>query len=414
MIWSKNLIALTAVQASNALFPLLVFPYALAVLGSDGYANVVVTETIAMFVVAVVLYSFEVDGVRRVIELEGERDRRNMSRILSGIVGARLLLFLISSPLALIVAWGINPALLPLMGCWLLLPLGYAFLPGWLCQGLEDNVFIATIIVSVRLVAVAILFVYLDAEAALLVPLVSGGLFLAASVLALVQVMRRYGIGIECPSWKDVRKLLISGKYLFAANLSVAFCRDINVLVLGIMASASEQVASYSMAEKIVKMLQAALRPVSQIFLPRLFRIIKEEKEVSRRVLKRIMALTWPQLAMLAVFFIGGGVVYVVAGDELPLLQRMNNRDEILMLVLIMSPAAFAGAANYTLGLVGLSGLGVSNYFFRAVFCVGVANLVIVSLAINYFGQQGAAVSFVVSEAILLVAVIVKYFERRS
>ncbi len=60
-----NLAALTVIQGSNALIPLLIVPFAIATVGAGAYAQVAITEAISALVLAAVLYSFDVDGVAR-------------------------------------------------------------------------------------------------------------------------------------------------------------------------------------------------------------------------------------------------------------------------------------------------------------------------------------------------------------
>ncbi|OYQ39026.1 hypothetical protein CHU94_16565 [Rhodoferax sp. TH121] len=411
---AKNLVALTAIQASNAALPLLIFPYVLAVVGADLYANIVLTEAIAMLVVAVVLYSFEIDGVRQVVGLDVSSDGGRISRVFSGILGIRMLLFLMTSPIALFLAWAIDPQLLPLMICWLLLPLSYVLQPGWLCQGLQDNAFLAVTVVGARLTAVVILFFFLDKGNYLLVPLAVAGFFLVGVVLALIYSMRRFRIHVEWLTWVELSQMLSSGKYMFASNLSVAFYRDVNVLILGGLGGSSEAIASYSMAEKIIKMAQAAIRPINQVYLPKVLFLTKGVMYPSRVMLGKIMALTWPQVAILASVFFGAAIFYGCAESRLSWLQRLENRGEILFLVSVMTFAAFAGVANYMLGMVGLSSLGASKFFFRAVLFVGVCNLAMASLAILLFAQLGAAISFVVAEMLLFGLVVTKYARERK
>ena len=51
-----NGLALVAIQGANALFPLLVFPFLLTVLGKDAFAELVVAEAMAFYVLTVCLY----------------------------------------------------------------------------------------------------------------------------------------------------------------------------------------------------------------------------------------------------------------------------------------------------------------------------------------------------------------------
>lgn len=410
---SKNLVALVAIQASSAIMPILVIPYTLVVVGPENFANIALAETIAMVVVAIVLYSFEVDGVRQIVGVDRVRDSKQLSEIYSSILSVRLLLFALAAPVAVIFAWCINPELLPLLGIWLLLPLSYAFQPSWLCQGLEDNVALAVSMVAARLATVFVLFLYLDEKNFYLVPLVVAGMLFVGSIVSMVFATNKHGIRFKIVSVPKLIELIAAGRSLFAANFSVIFYRDINVLILGVCGSSSEAIASYAFAEKIVKMVQAAIRPINQYYLPRAMRMIADITDPSCRVCSKLLKLTYPQLLVVTlIVFAGWASIFFVDYESLAVKGGVIYRD-IVPLVAIMSLAVFAGVVNYMLGMIGLSGLGASKYFLGAVFCVALVNLLITSIAVSYFDELGAAISFVFAEVVLFVLIIAKYVWRR-
>src|SRR6188768_1213640 len=78
-----NLIALTAIQAANALVPVLVFPFALVQLGSEAFTSLAVAEALSVIVLTAVLYSFEVEGVGRVIAARAPDQRPELQAVVS-------------------------------------------------------------------------------------------------------------------------------------------------------------------------------------------------------------------------------------------------------------------------------------------------------------------------------------------
>ena len=63
---AKNMASLVAIQASNTIAPLLLFPLAITKLGPDIYSGVVITEVFMFFALTSVLYSFDVIAVKEV------------------------------------------------------------------------------------------------------------------------------------------------------------------------------------------------------------------------------------------------------------------------------------------------------------------------------------------------------------
>ena len=131
--------ALAAIQSSNALVPVLVFPFALKVLGAGPYALIALGEAVSNAVLACVLYSFEVEGVSRISGLELAADRQKISALYSSVFYARLLIFIGAALLVLCGLSVFNQRLMPIAALWFMVPLGYVFHAFWLFQGLEDN-----------------------------------------------------------------------------------------------------------------------------------------------------------------------------------------------------------------------------------------------------------------------------------
>ena len=74
-----------------------------------------------------------------------------------------------------------------------------------------------------------------------------------------------------------------------------------------------------------------------------------------------------------------------------------------------MNLAVFFGISNFMFGSAGLNFLSERKYFFKSIFLVGMLS-VIITLSLTFFiGVFGAAISFVLSEVMLLILIIKKY-----
>ena len=76
-----NLISLIIIQASNAVVPLILFPFVLKVMGSDAYAKVVTTEALMFIIYAFSLYSFEINGVSSVVNSRHEVNTTTLGKV---------------------------------------------------------------------------------------------------------------------------------------------------------------------------------------------------------------------------------------------------------------------------------------------------------------------------------------------
>src|SRR5438309_2156623 len=405
-----NLVSLACIQVSNGVLPLLIYPFTLGVVGADLYAKVVLSEALSIFLLAIVLYSFEIDGVARVVELTPEKDRDRLSQIFSAIFYLRMALFAVAAPLALLGALCVDEQLLPLTLCWLLVPLSYAVQSNWLFLGLERNAPVALFTLLSRAGAVAlVLFLVRERSDYARVPLVIGLVYMAGAIGSLLYAQQRLGIRFVAVPRATLKQMLWSGKEIFASNMSVILYRDVNVIVLGALGGSGAGVAAYSMAEKIVKAIQASMRPLNQLFFLKALRIGRSAERPGPAVLRQLLRITWPQLAALVVVLAILAAGYLALGPTIPWLQRIKNVDHIAALVGLMSLVALLGIPNFLLGWAGLNVLSAQRYLFGAILATGLLSLASCVVLVLRLGENGAAICFVLAEALLLGLVVLRY-----
>lgn len=405
-----NVFWLTAMQASNAALPLLVFPFALSVLGEHYYSKLVVSEALAVFLLAVVLYSFEIDGVAAVVGADPVKDRAKMSRLLCGITITRISLFLVCLPLLAAIAWSLDPELvLPAMA-WSLVPLSFAIQPNWFFQGLGQNAAVGALTVGARCsAAAATLLLVDDASGYILVPLAIGVSYLTGAVLALGYAFRAYGLGWGWPGNDYLKNMLINGRFIFFGNLSVTMYRDANVLILAAIGVPSAMIAAYSLAEKLVKAIQATIRPLNQHFTPHAMRIAQRTDLSPRSILHGLLRLTMPQLATLTLIIVTLFLIYPWARNEFAFVNKIGDLSSVGPLLGIMCLGALIGVANFMLGSAGLNAMGQSVHLFYSILIAGMVSVVICVVAGTYAGAYGAAAAFVAAELALQLAILSKF-----
>jgi len=143
-------------------------------------------------------------------------------------------------------------------------------------------------------------------------------------------------------------------------------CSEYSALRRGVLGTSAAGVASYSLAEKIAKSIQAAMRPLNQLFFPRALHLARSASKPSPTVLRQLLRLTWPQLGALAAFLVTGFAAYGVFGDELPWLKRIQDVQHVVVLVGLMSLASFFGISNFMFGVAGLNAMQQRSYLFRS------------------------------------------------
>ena len=402
--------SLACIQVSNALAPLVVFPYALKVLGSGPYSNIAMTESISNMVVAAVLFSFDIDGVSRVAAMSLDQHREQIGHLFSQIIYARMIIFL-SAGLVALTAYtlisGHSPRLLAL---WLLVPLGHVFQSFWLYQGLERTLSLALITLANRVLCVIIVFRGLAGPGdSYLVPLSIGGMFVLGGVVSTTYLTGVLRLRFHRPDWPEIGGLLKRGRELFLANACVILYRGMNIILLGAAGGSPSAVSAYSIAEKTNFMLQAATRPLTQFFFPRVIRELGGAATPTPFTARLIARFTLPQIAVLAFGVASAAALAALTWHVSTVIQHYPNGRLILILVIIMLPSIFFGVGNFMFGSVGLNYLGARRRFFLSTLITGVINVAACFLLSRWLGPFGAALAFASSETILFSLIIERY-----
>lgn len=406
----SNLGALTTIQVANAFVPILVFPFALATLGAERYAELVIAEALSVIVLTVVLYSFEVEGVGRVIDCKAEHDTIGLSRFFAVVISTRLVLFAFSGGILLTIvglASGEYPVLLAL---WLLGPLGHVFFSYWYFQGSENNRPAAVLTVAARLVGIVAIFMTVKAgDDAWLIPLGLGLPFVIGGITACGYVLVRSRVRIVYPTPDAIKRALWNGKTIVLGNAAVVLYRDLNVVLLGAVGIPAAGIATYSLAEKVIKMVQATSRPLNQLYFPKAIRALAGIGQPTVPAAKSIARMTAPQLLAMAAVIVVGYTLYQSSLSLGLLPDKWQLPADIWLPMLVMIPAVFLGVANYMFGVVGLNYLGARTWLASAILMTGLVNIMICAALATRIGAIGGALAFTLAEFVLLVGIVLRY-----
>jgi PST family polysaccharide transporter len=379
------------------------------------YSKVVISEALALFALPFVLYSFEVDGVSKIVGMDIKGDIKEISKIFSEVFFLRIFIFVLCLIVILLLSPLLGYEVIVLIYCWMLIPLSQILQSFWLFQGLENNAPAALFNFLSRLVCVGLIILLVRKPTDYyLVPIIIGLCYVAGGLLSLTYVLLIFKLRLHLFSFNELKYSIISGKEIFLGNLSVMLFRDSNVLILGYVSGDGKAIAAYSIAEKLIKGIQATMRPLNQLFFPKVVRFTKEVKEPNKAIYNNILRLTLPQVFGLLVL---GGILFVgynIVEGRIMFIRRFPNREEVVRLISIMYPAVLFGIANFMFGTAGLNHLNGRNYYFLSILAVGIISIIMCLSMVYFFGAIGASGSFLFSEVFLFTLISRKYFTSLS
>lgn len=400
-----NLISLAAIHGSNALFPLVVFPFLFLVLNENEFSTIVVTESIALYILAICLYSFDISGVRDTVNNIQNKKMDKIGQTYWTIILVRICLFFPASLLVLTVAYVFFNSHFYTLLLWMMFPLGMILQANYYFQATETNYKLSLIIFTARVSSCLLVYFFVKEDGtSLLSTAFLAGSFMVSGLASIGYVMHSLGVKRCYFKFDSIMGELKKGRAIFIGNFSVSLYRGSNILILSVVSNPLA-VSVYSLAEKIVKSLQALSRPLNELAFPKIVKGINNSI-VKSDAPKIIWGNTRHQILIMLLLipaFIGGLhlVLYFNVWDKLDI--------RIVNLIAIMVFAILFGIANFMFGSVGLNVLGFHQYYALAISAAGAINL-ITSIALSYaFHEVGASVSFVLGEALLFTFFYVKY-----
>ena len=229
----SNFVALGIVQGANFVLPILVMPFVLRKIGTGMFGVVSVAQVVMVFLSTVADYGFNLTATREVSL--NKSDPEKISRLLSTVVGAKMLICAVCFIL-LLICLPVFPVLrehrlLYLLG--FVYVAGQAFVPGWLFQGMEKMQYITLTTMLARILFVVMVFLFIAGPGDYIYFLFFlGSANLVAGIFSIWLAFRLFRLRFFSPRWADVRTELKDGWHITASNLSINTYQYVNIVVL--------------------------------------------------------------------------------------------------------------------------------------------------------------------------------------
>lgn len=387
--WAQNALALYGVQLVTMVTPLLTIPYLTRVLGPDSFGYLTLTQTTAGYLTIGIEYGFHLSAVRDVSQNRG--DKHELARIVSDVIGAKLLLAIFASTVMIVIASTAPFLRFPTSLLFLAVfsAVAQAFSVYWFFQGIEQMKVVAALDAAARIVSTMAVFGFVRNEGDVWKILVLQGLASCAS-LAVSMYLLYHVVPFRFPTLRGSLYALRSGWTMFIYRSAVSCYTLVNTLVLGLLSSPTS-VAYYAGAEKITLAFWSISTPLSNALYPRISHLVHTSLSEGTRWIKS----TLKGMVLLAV---GGSLALsLLAGLLVRLLLGSDYVASVEVLRILAWFLPF-NAIRSVLGLQWMAPLGLERiyaYFLLA----GIAlEIVAAYTLVPLYGAVGMAVSVVLTE----------------
>ena len=316
----SNFIALGIVQGTNFLLPIIVIPFVISRIGTDGFGAVSVVQVIMMFFTNVSDYGFNLTATRDVSINRENNDL--LSKIFFTVLFTRLVIcFLLFGVLLLSVL--VIPIVQTHSELYLLSfvsVIGQSLLINWLFQGVEKMKFVMYITLLARVVFVILVFAFIREKSDYVYFLFFSGIGnLLAGILSIAAGYKFLKLKTVIPTVSDITTELKKGWHITVSNLSVSAYTYLNVLILRLFTN-DTVVGYYSVAERIVFAGRQILSIYFQAIYPQVCRIaLQSREEVSSFFLhyyRPFLACVLAGCCLL--FFFANPIVALFLGHDVP------------------------------------------------------------------------------------------------
>ncbi len=405
----KNGLWLYLLQFFNAFLPLMTLPYITRILGPECYGGVVISLNVIGYLQVVIEYGFGLSATREVALID-EKDKKQLNKLFSAVVGSRMILYLLCLLFLVIYSFFIHDSMniicVVIMFAGLL---GICFQQNWLFQGLQEMNHIALINIVARCISVIFIFLFVNnADDVFLYCVFYSATPLICGLLGVMVAFYRFNIKICKIRIRDVEEQLKCGWNVFCTQLSAKVFSAIGITFLGIL-STKHDVGIYSAIQKIPSLFFLCWSPIGQVLFPysskqmanHFFEGVRRIKKIRKRIIIVFLIPT------IFVSFFAKHIVLLLFGEE------YISYYYVLYPLLIW--VIFAINNNF-LGIQILLGGGFdkeySTCFHISVICTVVLNYILIVL----LGVLGAALAPMISEIILmlLINLEIKGIERKD
>lgn len=399
---SKNMIWMAASNIAASAISAVLLIYLARTLLPEAFGYLSYAFTIVFFLVNFVDLGLSTFGIREVA-----KDRPRASIYVSEIVSFRLIITCILSVIFIVCVYswsGLADSARILLLESALIFFIFALATEWAFQGLEKMhmVFISLAATSLLQLGLAFLFVKSPEDAWKVPPIY----FVAAMPIAVIYLSHfRFKAKIRAADINSMGAYLSSSVIIWAIALFAQVYNSLDIFILGFFRSFDE-VGYYTIARRAIGAASILAVFLANALLPRLSSVFGRDmahfKDATRRFLVLSACLTF--FVFLPVLFFAKELISVTVGSAY-LAVATPFKIMILGLILVVFNMPYS---------TGLIAAGMEKQILKQTAFCALVSIALNVVLISKFGMTGAAVTFVIVEAIALVWILWVYRKRIS
>jgi len=390
----QNFTSLSILQIANYLFPLIVLPYVVRVIGPAKYGLINFAAAFIAYFNLISDYGFSLSGTKDISIIRDDKEK--LSKTFSTILTIKLLLSIISFLIFITI---VN--FIPFFkNNWEVYVLSYGFViggvlfPSWFYQGMEQMKYITIIQVVIRSIVTVLIFLLIKEESDyLLLVLLNSIAQILIGIFGIVISLIKFKIKFRLPSFEEIKIQLKSGWNIFQSMIAINIYTTSNTFILGLFASEAI-VGYYAAADKIRLAFQGIQSVLSQTVFPYVNSLAKESYEKFILFIKRLLKLEFVIGFSVSLFLF----IFSSQITELFLGEKFLASGELLR---IISALPLLISLSNVFGIQIMLPLGYDKSFNRIITLSALLHIILLLVLVPKYFAVGTSVAVIITEFVV-------------
>jgi len=403
----KNFSALTVLQISNYLFPLITVPYLVRVLGVENYglANFVIAFT--AYFITFSDYGFNLSATREAAL--NKNNNKELSVIFNSVLFIKLILFVSGFLFFSIIVFSFElfskNYILYIIAFGSVL--GNVLFPSWFFQGIERMNLISVFSIIVKILFVSSIFLFVksvnDVDLYLIINSVSS---LILGLITIFYVYTKLNIKFLIPSKNNLLYQLKEGYHIFLSTLSINLYTTSNTFLLGLL-TGNQAVGIFSGANKIREAYQGLLGNFGRTFYPHISEQFKENRSKAFSQIKKYSVI------VVGLSIVSGLLLFIFAPQIIRIVLGPDFSEAVSVFQILAFVPAIIMISNIA-GIQIMLNLDYKKEFNRIIFSAALLNIILMFVLVPSLSYNGAALSILITEIFVSTVMVMFIFKKRA
>ena len=331
-----NFISLGFQQGIVIIFPLLIFPYLLRVLGISGFGVFSLMQTGIMYFDLLIAFGFGLTATQRIANAVNDIDLQK--KIIAAVYSIKLFLFTASLIAFLLCTFFIaylqqNIILILLAAAYLL---GNLLFPDWYFRGIQQMKSCTLVTLISKLISLFLIIVLVKQPNDInntFFALAAGNLL--AGIIGFILLRNKIKLSYKIPDKEFAKEIFKESNYVFTSIILAPFYSSVNIFILQIFSNPLV-VGSYSVAQKIFSAASMLSSVVNNTFFPHLSALYASSTDAYKKMVQKLVKIIASSFLLFALlqFFLAEYIIQLLAGK--------NNGEDISYAVTLLRIMSFA------------------------------------------------------------------------